>query len=196
MSEHTNFDDGLLLWAERGAAGDAESLDRWYRAEFPRLYRIALGFLADRTDAEEVAREALVRIIDGVGSFDRTRSYGAWRTAITANLCRDRLRRADARRRAEERSLAVRRPGQVVPPDAAAEQAEMTAILIEALQTLPPREREVFVLRDLEGVETADVAAALEITDGSVRSLLALARQRLRRLLAPRLCRKDDDDGR
>ena len=71
------------------------------------------------------------------------------------------------------------------PADSAAA-AEVQEILRATLAALTPREREVFVLRDLEGVASDQAAEVLGITEGTVRSLLFLARRRLRRLLAPR----------
>ena len=67
------------------------------------------------------------------------------------------------------------------------QRAEVREILRAALSELTPREREAFVLRDLEGLSTSEVAGALSVTPGSVRSLLTLARRRLRHVLGQRL---------
>ena len=72
-------------------------------------------------------------------------------------------------------------------PHAQLEQREVQTILTESLAVLSPREREVFVLRDLEERPTKEVAAALGVGQSTVRSLLAMARRRLRDVLEQRL---------
>jgi RNA polymerase sigma-70 factor (ECF subfamily) len=168
-------------------AGAPEAVDAWFRAEHPAVYRLCFGFLAHRADAEDAAQEAMLHLLDRLGSWDAARPYRAWRTALVLNRCRDRLRRAESRRTAEE-GAASARPEPLAPdPGEAAVHGETEELLALGLRSLPPREREAFVLRDLEGLETAEVARALEITESSVRSLVTLARRRLRELLGARL---------
>ncbi len=174
-----------LLRAVR--AGAPEAVDAWYRAEHAEVYRLCFGFLCHRVEAEDAAQEAMLHLLDRLGTYDVTRSYRAWRTALVLNRCRDRLRRAESRRTAEE-SAALARPEPVLAdPSEAAERGEAEELLSLGLSALPPREREAFVLRDLEGLDTADVARALGITESSVRSLVTLARRRLREVLGARL---------
>lgn len=174
----------LLRAVETGAP---EAVDAWFRAEHPEVYRLCFGFLAHAADADDVAQEAMLHLLDRLGSRDRAHSYRAWRTTLVLNRCRDRLRRATSRRRAEEGAAGTR--GEVLLPDphATAERDEIDRLLAFGLRALPDREREAFVLRDLEGLDTAEVARTLGITEGSVRSLLTLARRRLRELLGARL---------
>jgi RNA polymerase sigma-70 factor (ECF subfamily) len=175
----------FLALAAKG--GDPDAVDRWYRADFAAVFRIALGFLASAADAEEAAREAMVRILDGLASFEVGRNYFVWRTTIVANLCRDRLRRSAARRKFEDRAADEFTNFSTESPERAVEQSELRKMLAAALARLPDREREVFVLRDLEGASTEAVASALGIGESTVRSLLALARRRLREILRPKL---------
>ncbi len=165
--------------------GEDEAFDRWYRREHPEVHRLCLGFLADATEADDLAQDAMLHLMDVLQHFDRTRSYSAWRTAVVLNLCRDRLRRTSARRRAE--SVEVRETSPLPCPEDAAERAETRAVLLRSLEALTPREREVFVLHDLEELSTERVAELCDIGASSVRSLLALARRRLRNLLGARL---------
>jgi RNA polymerase sigma-70 factor (ECF subfamily) len=97
------------------------------------------------------------------------------------------VRRLEAQRAAERAALAEREERVHPHPQASLEAREVEELLRLGLGSLPPREREAFVLRDLEGLETADVARTLEITESSVRSLLTLARRRLRECLGPML---------
>jgi RNA polymerase sigma factor (sigma-70 family) len=170
-------------------AGAPEAVDAWFRSEHPEVYRLCFGFLAHRAEAEDVAQEAMLHLLDRIGTWDGVRSYRAWRTTLVLNRCRDRVRRLEAQRSAEH-TASTERPERVDPhPQASLEQHEVQELLRLGLGALPPREREAFVLRDLEGLETAEVARALAITESSVRSLLTLARRRLRECLGPILDR-------
>ncbi len=167
--------------------GDPEAIDAFYRAEHREVYRLCLGFLADAAEADDLAQDAMLKLIDSMQAYDPGRSYPAWRNTLVLNTCRDRLRRIATRRRAEQ-SAADLGPGAALPaPDARLHAEEVRALLARALGALTPREREVFVLRDLQGESTRDVAATMGIGTSSVRSLLTLARRRLRQLLGPAL---------
>src|SRR6185503_2323893 len=82
-------------------AGAPEAVDAWFRAEHPAVFRLCFGFLAHRADAEDVAQEAMLQLLDRLGSWDTTHSYRAWRTTLVLNRCRDRVRRRGVRREAE-----------------------------------------------------------------------------------------------
>ena len=174
-----------LLGAVR--RGEAEAVDTWFRAEHPPVYRLCFGFLADAAEAEDAAQDAMLHLMDNLDAYDPRRSYRSWRNTVVLNLCRSRRRGHEARRRAEDAAAAMRREHILPDPAREAGRDEVREVLRESLAALSPREREVFVLRDLEGQPTAEVAAALAIAEGTVRSLLTLARRRLRRLLGARL---------
>ncbi len=174
-------------------------LENFWSREYPAVYRLCFGVLVDAAAAEDAAQDAMVRLIDRLADYDEARPFGTWRNAVVLNLCRDRMRRVAARRRHEE-DAARATPERLLPaPDDVAAGSEVSAILQDSLEALTPREREVFVLHDLEETPTAEVAAALSITEGTTRSLLLLARRRLRRLLGARLAMVDpgsEDGGR
>jgi RNA polymerase sigma-70 factor (ECF subfamily) len=162
-------------------------VDAWFRAEHPEVYRLCFGFLGHAADAEDVAQEAMLHLIDRLREWDEARPYRAWRTALVLNRCRDRLRRRAARVAAEEAAARLRPEEWLPDPHEASTREEVERHLALALRSLPEREREAFVLRDLEGLETREAARLLEVGESSVRSLVALARRRLRKLLGAHL---------
>ena len=169
------------------ARGEPGAVDAWFRREHPEVYRLCLGFLADPAEAEDVAQDAMLHLLDHMDERDPGRPWRAWRNTLVLNRCRDRLRRAAARGRAEHAAAEAALPDRLPDPVVAAESGEVRAVLTAALGSLSPREREAFVLRDLEGVSTAEAARALGVGESTVRSLLTLARRRLRNLLGERL---------
>lgn len=168
-------------------AGEPAAVDAWFRAEHPRVHRLCFGFLADAAEAEDAAQDAMLLLLDRLSAWDPARPWEAWRTSVVLNHCRDRLRRLAARRNAEGAAAAARGLVDSVDPGAPRDGAEVRELLGALLGELSPREREAFVLRDLEGRSTAEAAALLGVGESSVRSLVTLARRRLRRRLAPRL---------
>lgn len=168
---------------ERVLQGDPKSLDSWYRAEFPSVWRLAIGVLLRAEEAEDLAQEAMLKLHDRLSAWDPKRAYAPWRNTLVLNLCRDRLRRMDARRRAESEAASEESSNQATSPSARMEQGELRRLLHSALAQLSPREREAFVLRELENHPSEEVAAAMGIEVASLRSLLTLARRRLREYL-------------
>jgi RNA polymerase sigma factor (sigma-70 family) len=169
-------------WAARLRSGEEAALGGWYQAEYPVVRRLCLGFLANGAEADNQAQEALFKLHQNLTHWDHTRPYAAWRNTLVANCCRDRLRsgiRRQQRERAQARPEATHmRPGQSL------EQAEFEADLERALTALSPREREVFVLIDLEEIPAAEAAQQLQIKASSLRAYLSLARSKLRQHLA------------
>ncbi|MFT7617317.1 MAG: RNA polymerase sigma-70 factor (ECF subfamily) [Planctomycetota bacterium] len=181
-------DDALVM---RARLGNVDAIDQWLRRDFPLVFRVCLGFLGNYADAEDLAQESMIKLLDRLEKWSPEKSFRSWRNSVVANLCRDRLRQR------KRTAFEMIDPDNLKPkigitqPQQNAESAELQSTLIHALQSLSPREREVFVLRDLEGVPTAEVATTLAVQESSVRSLLTLARRRLRDLLSKRL----DVDG-
>ncbi|MFT7485987.1 MAG: RNA polymerase sigma-70 factor (ECF subfamily) [Candidatus Paceibacteria bacterium] len=167
--------------------GSATELDRWYRAQHPVVWRLCLGFLGSSEEAEDAAQEAMLKLHDKLDRWDPTQPYVPWRNTLVLNLCRDRLRRLAARKQAEGRAVQDRVQPAATAPSAGMEQEELRVLIQTAMRALPDREREAFILRELEALPTQAVAEIMAVGESSVRSLLTLARRRLRELLGKQL---------
>ena len=170
---------------------EPDALDAWFRGEHPRVWKVCFGMLADAEEADDVAQDAMLHLSDRLTRWDPERPYDAWRNTVVANLCRDRMRKIGARQEAERQVMrdadAFGLPDSLPDPAATAANREVREVLRSVLSMLSPREREVYVLRDLEGGDTKVVATALGITESSVRSILTLARRRLRHVIGSKL---------
>lgn len=137
-----------------------------------------LGFLLrvsrDRDDAEDLLQDTWMRVARGARSFDATRSVRPWLYGIAANLARDAFRRRGVRVRA---GSVIRADGTAQPLFHPIEQMDMR----ERLLRLPDRLREVLVLRFYEGFDETEMAEALGIPRGTVKSRLHAAIGALRR---------------
>jgi len=164
------------------ASGDAAALGDWYQLEWPAIFRLCFGLIADHAAAEDAAQDAMLRVSDRIDTWNKARPYLAWRTTVVLNLTRDHLRRHKTRQYHELRRQPTSTLSSVPDPADAAARGELQEAVESVLANLPEREREAFVLCDLEELST-EHAAAMQIKPASVRSILSLARRRLRGLL-------------
>ena len=159
-------------------------LDREFEARLPEsstlAFRVAYGVLRHRQDAEDVAQEALVKAYRNFRQLRDRDRFRAWLVRLTWRLAIDR-QRADRRRAARDRSSQTLAPA-FRPADDLVE-LERTAQLWRAIDALPEKLRVVVVLAGIEEYDLKDVARLLDLPEGTVKSRMFLARQRLRETL-------------
>lgn len=171
--------------------GDIGGLETLVRAHQLRAVRAAYLIVRDRALAEDLVQAAFLRAYERIGQFDAGRPFGPWflrgvvNDAVKATVRRERQvpleRTVDETDPSPEELLANPDPG----PEELVEQAETREVLWTALGTLSPVQRAVVVQRYYLGLSEAQMAAALDLPPGTVKSRLHAARERLRLLLSP-----------
>jgi RNA polymerase sigma-70 factor (ECF subfamily) len=159
-------------WSER----EREEFVQVARDSAATLFRLALRFLGHVQDAEDAVQEALVRSISSArpDQFSNSASIRSWLYRVTTNTAMDTLRK---------RRQTLARGGVPVPSTYGVARLEAYMALRELaawLDELPDDQRAAFVLKDLEGLSTAEVAGILRCTDGAVEQRLLRARAVLR----------------
>ena len=134
------------------------------------LYRAALAILGDPQDAEDVVQEAFLRLWEKNPEFESPAHQRSWLLKVTVNGCKSRLRAPWRRRTAP-----------LLESYPAADPEEQA--VLEVIQSLPPKDRAALHLYYYEGYQTAEIAAMTGWREGTVRSRLARARDKLRELL-------------
>ena len=142
------------------------------------LLAIAYRLTRDWEEAKEVAQEALLRAYKYLGRYDTSRSFRNWLFQIAANEARDRVR--NRMREADAVEEAGRESARSQDPGSGRSSREFRSDLENCLSVLSPRERGVFVLRDLEDLNIKETAGALRISSISVRVHLSAARRKIR----------------
>jgi RNA polymerase sigma-70 factor (ECF subfamily) len=142
------------------------------------LLAFATRLTRDREEALEVCQEALLRAYRSLGRFDVSRSFKNWLFQIAANEARDRYRKRTRERAAFP--AAVEMGPAAIDPEAGHDRRELRADILRSLAALSQREREVFVLRDLEELDIRETSRALGCSPLSVRVHLSSARRKLR----------------
>ena len=141
-------------------------------------FRVALGVLRRREDAEDVAQDALLRAHRAFGSLRDRDRFRAWLVRTAFRLALDRLRGEKRRVRREDAS-AIEAPVRTESVEEAAARAELQARVGEAVDALPEKLRIVTVLAAIQEHDVASVARLLELPEGTVKSRLYLARKSL-----------------
>jgi RNA polymerase sigma-70 factor, ECF subfamily len=182
-------------------AGDTEQYHALIMPYERAVYRMALSFVRNESEAEDVAQEAFLRAFRNLASFRGESNFSTWLISITLNEARRRLRRQrilhmesldEPHEDATRISPAFLRDWREIPSEAL-ERREVRALLEEAIDRLSPIYREVLVLRDLEELSIEETSVALSISASSVKVRLHRARMMLQKDLAPKL--KDATSG-
>ncbi len=175
----------IVRLIRRAREGDLAAFEQLILLHERRVLRTALRLLARPEDAADAAQEVYLRLFRHLRRFDERRDFATWLYRITVNVCRDVHRRRQRNPTLSLEEMGARAPS-VEPradaPDPFDEfaQAEERRIMTEALGALPEKERAALVLRDLEGLSTAEVAEVLGSSETTVRSQISRARIKLR----------------
>lgn len=173
-------------------AGDEAAYRTMIERYSPTIYNLALRMMGNREEAEEVLQETFLSAFRAVNRFEGRSQLGTWLYRIAYNAAMMRLRRRqvpvtsiDASHESEEGEIM---PRQLVDwaalPDEVLLSGELRRVLDAAIATLPEGLRSVFVLRDIEGLSTAETAQVLGLTETNVKVRLHRARLALRERLS------------
>ena len=167
-------------------ADAADRLGLLFDRHHQSLHRLALRMLSDPEEARDLVQEAFLRAARTLGRIpSEDEPARKWLVRIAVNLCRDRYRRRDVRKRFREshRAEAPERSPEPSPEEEVVARRAVHA----ALAALDPRRRAVVILHELEERSTAEVAETLGIAVVTVRWHLSRARRELADRLAPHL---------
>ncbi|MFY9852674.1 MAG: sigma-70 family RNA polymerase sigma factor [Terracidiphilus sp.] len=176
-------------------AGDTELYHALIRPYELSVYRMALSYMKNESDAEDVAQEAFLKALRKLSAFRGESKFSTWLISITLNEARRRLRHQSTLR-FESIDEAPDEGGHVSPailrdwreiPSEALERSEVRELLQTAINNLSPIYRQVLLLRDVEELSIDEAATVLEISLSSVKVRLHRARIMLQKELAPKL---------
>lgn len=156
-----------------------------------RIYRAARAILRDDGEAEDVMQQAYVNAYAHLRQFDGRAAFATWLTRIAVNEAIARLRRRGRYTPMESDDVVTRDAAvsgrDTVTPEHAAYASELRHLLEAAVDRLPDGSREVFVLREVQGLTTTETAQVLGIADDAVKTRLSRAKRALRHELTAAL---------
>ena len=162
--------------------GDADAFAFLVETYETSVYRLALRMCGNAHDAEEVAQEAFVAAWKGLPAFRGESKFSSWLYQLTTNAAIDFLRR-EKRYRAAVPMEDEPEPATPDTPQQAMEESEVRQALQQALDTLTPEHREIFLLRQMRQLSYEEIGRLLGLESGTVKSRLSRAKKQLREIL-------------
>lgn len=187
-------EDSFLV--EQCRRGDSAALERLIVRYHSRIYNTILRICTNADDAAELTQETFVKVIENISDFEGRSGFYTWVFRIAVNLTlnyrqrgsRLAFRSLDAENDEENEQAkgalkAVLSSDDLPDPAAVAANKELCQIVLKALKKLDDAQRAVIVLRDIEGMNYAQIGEVLKIELGTVKSRISRARNSLREIL-------------
>ncbi len=194
-SAKINIDDARLL--EQCRKGDSDAMQRLILRYQNRIYNVILKICANPDDAAELTQETFVKVIENLERFEGRSGFYTWAFRIAVNLTLTYCKRSiklglrsldseigDGDRQAKQKLKHIIIDSSALDPAQVAQNNELCKIVIRTMMKLDDEHRAVIVLRDIEGMNYAQMADVLQLELGTVKSRLSRARSNLREILA------------
>ena len=184
---------GLLV--RRCVSGDAAAWEEIVQRYHRRIYNVCYRFAGDSENAQDLTQEVFIKMYRTLNTYDSGKgAFMTWVTTITRNLLVDHFRKSKGDRitdsldsapseHEDAQPLSEQIADGGLPPDAAVQGREMREMVHLALQKLSPELREAVILRDLQDMDYREIATALRVPEGTVKSRINRGRAELARLL-------------
>jgi len=170
----------------RARSGDREALEAVLASVAPAIHRFGLRMCKNVHDAEDVLQDTLLNVVNHLGEFEGRSSLSSWVFSITRSACTRKRRGLKNRPQTSMSDESAGDPPDDAPsPEARASGQELASVLSDALDALPDEQREVILLRDIEGLSAPEAASTLGVSVDALKSRLHRARQALRATLRP-----------
>ena len=175
-------------WIDAARLGDASAFEELVKLYEKRVYALTLRMCKNPEDAAEAAQEAFLSAWQGLPFFRGDASFSTWLYRLASNACIDLLRRETRHRDAagpsfndEEAAVDATDPAPL--PQEALERKELKEQIEDGLRALTPDHRQVLILREMHQLSYDEIAGALELDVGTVKSRINRARKQLRNFL-------------
>ena len=184
---------GLLV--RRCIGGDAAAWEEIVQRYHRRIYNVCYRFAGDAENAQDLTQEVFIKIYRTLNTYDSGKgAFMTWVTTITRNLLVDHFRKTKGDRLTDSidqpvsehedaQPLSAQIADSALPPDVAVQSRETREMVHLALQKLSPELREAVILRDLQDMDYREIASALRVPEGTVKSRINRGRAELARLL-------------
>jgi RNA polymerase sigma-70 factor (ECF subfamily) len=170
----------LVALFPAAAYGDEAAFEQVVRAMQPQVYRWALTFARDADDADEITQDTFIRVHRNLRQFRGESPLEAWVYGITRRVGLQRRRKSNRRKWLAESVLPGLDTVYTTDPGGRVDRQRIAAYIRHFFTELPPRQREVFDLVDLQGHQPAEVAEMLGLKQATLRASLFKARAAIR----------------
>jgi RNA polymerase sigma-70 factor (ECF subfamily) len=180
--------DETAALVRRIQAGDRDAFVALTRLYQRKVFILAFSFVRDKEDALDLVQETFLKLYQKSGTYRPGHPFEAWLLQIARNLCIDHYRKHTLKRREHESGRTVE---ELELPDGRGDAGErardLNDILSRCVDKLAERQRTIFIMRHYSQLRNEDIAAALGLSLGTVKSLHFKAVRNLRALMGPYL---------
>lgn len=177
----------LVQQAKSGSATAFEALVTAYES---KIYNLSLRYLGNREDAMDASQEVFLRVFRFLPGFQEESGFSTWIYRIAVNVCKDALAQRAKRteqpleyQNEDEESRILEIPDERYRPEELVEQRELKGLLADAILTLPEQQRQMIIMRDVQGLRYEEIGEILSLELGTVKSRISRAREKLRKKL-------------
>jgi RNA polymerase sigma factor (sigma-70 family) len=176
--------DAMDALIARCLAGDQTAWEQIVRQHWRKVFNIAYKFTGKHDEAEDLTQDVFLKIFKSLDTFDRRANFQTWLVSVSRNLCIDHYRSVRKERETIDRDVdagELSPVAQTVSPVAALEHRDRVELLKKALDHLPPTLRSAVLLRDIQELSYQEIAARLDLPEGTVKSRINRGRTELSR---------------
>lgn len=169
---------------EKACNGDVKAFRLLVQRHQRFVYRVAFRFVGSVADAEDITQECFIRLWKNLHRYRADVKLTTWLYKILTNLCLDFLK--SAHNHSTKRMVKLddyKEMNPTLPADQPLIDAELQSALARLISALSPKQKAVFVLRDIEQVEMSEIAEILSMDTGQVKSNLYYARKKMSEML-------------
>ncbi|WP_026476190.1 RNA polymerase sigma factor [Alkaliphilus transvaalensis] len=180
---------------EKTKQGDILSFEKLIEPYQKKAFNIAYRMLGNLEDANDITQEALIKIYKSINKFEGKSSFSTWIYSIVSNTCIDFLRKKkksqvvylEQQDDTGEKTYQIEVADEMNTPEYLFERKEMRNIIHDAINQLKVDQKEIIILRDINGFSYQEIADILKCSEGTVKSRISRARNSLRILLSKKL---------
>ena len=171
----------------RVISGDTEAFEALVLEHQNKVYSLALRMVGNEEDARDMAQEAFIRAYGSLAGFRGDSKFSVWLYRLTSNICIDFLRSRGKKRTVSmtwagdegEDAGELEIPDETWSPESQLERSLTRESVRRGLESLSPQYREILLLREINGLSYAEIAGALSLEEGTVKSRIFRARKKL-----------------
>jgi len=159
----------------------AQTYEQLFRDNHDQVFRLALRIVRDEELAKDITQEVHIKCWKNSDSLESAGNPRAWILRVTRNLCIDKIRASKTTMDLDDHAYAA--PSQDPGPDRAAEIEHMMQILKSLVETLPEKQRVIFHLREIEGLQYKEISEVIDVSVDEIKVNLFRARKKIREKL-------------
>lgn len=174
------------ILVRRAKQGDAQAFEELLSLYEQKVYSLAYHYVGNEHDAMDISQEAFLRVYRFLPQFNEESRFSTWLYRVTSNVCKDYIRKRNSRnevpltQESDEEPFSFDVPDLRYNPEDVLQQKELRREISDSLQALSPDHREILVMRDVMGLTYEDIAQSLDLEEGTVKSRISRARDKMR----------------